>query len=78
MSKVIQERGGHLGFAKHAAPLGERQVRRDHNSRMLIEPQEQAEEQLPSGLTEEQRIASNWPPQCSDRVLTDDTVLRET
>ena len=37
MGQSIQQRRGHFGVAKHARPLGERQIRGDQNAGVLVE-----------------------------------------
>ena len=54
MSQPIEHCRGHFGIAKDVAPLGERQVCRDHHAGMLIELRQQMEQQGPSGLAKGQ------------------------
>jgi hypothetical protein len=37
VSQAVEQRGGHLGVAKHAGPIAERKVGGDDDRRALIE-----------------------------------------
>ena len=54
VGQAVEQRGGHLGVAKHAGPFAERKVGGDDDGRALIEPADQMEQQLAAGLGERQ------------------------
>ena len=54
MRQAVEQRRRHLGIAKHARPLGESQVGRDHHAGVLVELRQQMEQQGPAGLAERQ------------------------
>ncbi|VTY39042.1 Uncharacterised protein [Xylophilus ampelinus] len=54
MREPVEQGGGHLRVAEHAGPFGERQVRCDQHTRVLVQLAEQVEQQRPSGLAEGQ------------------------
>ena len=47
MREPVKQCGGHLGIAEHAGPLGERQVRGDHDAGVLVELGEQVDRSAP-------------------------------
>ena len=54
MRQPIQQRGGQLGIAEHAAPFREGQISRDDDAGPLVELGEQVEQQRAAGLRERQ------------------------
>jgi len=52
MGEAVEERGRHLGLAEHARPLAEGEVGGDDDRGLLVEPADQAEEELPVRLRE--------------------------
>ena len=52
--EAIQERGGHLGVAEDRRPFGEGQVGGEDDRGALVEPTDEVEQQLTSGLGEGQ------------------------
>src|SRR5947209_8916616 len=54
MGEAVEERGCHLGVAKHTGPITKGQVGGDDDGSALIQPADQMEEQLAAGLSERQ------------------------
>src|SRR5581483_7982317 len=54
MGQPIEQRGGHLGVAEHTGPLAEGKVGRDDYGCALIEPADEVEQKLATGLGEGQ------------------------
>lgn len=54
VGQPVQQGGRHLGVAEHAGPLGEVQVRRDHDAGVLVQAREQVKQRRPAGLAERQ------------------------
>ncbi len=52
--QAIEERGGHLGVAEDGGPFAEGQVGGDDDRGALVEPADEVEQQLASGLCEGQ------------------------
>ena len=52
--QTIEERGGHLGVAEDGRPFAEGQVGGDDDRGALVEPADEVEQQLASGLGEGQ------------------------
>jgi len=58
MREPIQEGGGHLGVAgEDVRPLTEGEIGRHQDGSLLVEPADEVEEQLPSGLRKGQVTA---------------------
>src|SRR5262249_13409287 len=54
MGQPVEQRGGHLGVAEDAGPLGEGQVGGNYDRGALVKPTDQMKEQLAAGLGERQ------------------------
>src|SRR5205814_3416497 len=54
MGQTIEERGRHLGVAKHTGPIAKGQIGGHDNGSALVKPADQMEEQLTAGLSERQ------------------------
>ena len=54
MGQPVEQRGGHLGVAEHAGPFAESEVGGDDDGGALIEPADEVEEKLATGLGEGQ------------------------
>ena len=54
MGQPIEQRGGHLGVPEHTGPLAEGKVGRDDYGCPLIEPADEVEQKLATGLGEGQ------------------------
>lgn len=54
MGQAVEECCRHLGITKHRRPFAEGKVRRDDDRGALVEPADQVEEELTSGLRERQ------------------------
>src|SRR5205823_14119406 len=54
MGETIEERGRHLGVAKHTGPIAKGQIGGDDNGSALVKPADQMKEQLAAGLSERQ------------------------
>jgi hypothetical protein len=54
MGEPVEHCGGHLGVAEHLRPIGEGEVCRDEEGRVLVELADEVEEQLTTGLAERQ------------------------
>jgi len=52
VGQAVEQRGGHLGVAKHARPFAERKIGGDDNGSTLIEPADEMEQELAAGLSE--------------------------
>src|SRR5262244_552476 len=52
MGEAVEERGCHLGVAKHTRPIGKRQIGGDDDGSALVKPADQMKEQLAAGLSE--------------------------
>jgi hypothetical protein len=52
MGQTVEQCCRHLGITKHRRPLAKCQVRRDDDRGALVEPADQVEEELTSGLRE--------------------------
>ena len=50
MGQAVEQRGCHLGVAKHTGPVAKGQIGRDDDRGALIEPADQMKEQLAAGL----------------------------
>ena len=61
MGEAVQERGGHLGIAKHCRPFSEGEVGGDDDRGALVELADQMEQQLAAGLGEGQIWPLNKP-----------------
>jgi hypothetical protein len=51
---AIEQHGGQLGVAKHAGPFAEGEVRGDDDRGSLVEPADEVEQELATGLGERQ------------------------
>jgi hypothetical protein len=56
MRETVEERGCHLGVAKHTGPIAKGQIGGDDDGSALIKPADQMKEQLATGLSEGQRV----------------------
>ena len=54
MGESIEQCSGHLGIAEHARPFTERQVGGDDDRGTLVEPADEVEQKLATGLSERQ------------------------
>src|ERR1700760_2596138 len=54
MCQAVEQRGRHLGVAKHARPFAKRQIRCHDDRGLLVEPTDQMEQQLAARLRERQ------------------------
>lgn len=54
MGQAIEQRGRHLGVAEHARPFAEGEVGGDEHRGLFVEPADQVEEELSTGLGERQ------------------------
>src|SRR5246127_4751351 len=54
MGEAVEERGCHLGVAKHTGPITKGQIGGDNDGNTLIESADQMKEQLAAGLSEGQ------------------------
>src|SRR5258708_17433399 len=54
VGQAVEKRGGHLGVAEHAGPFTEGEVRGDDDGRALVEPADEMEQKLTTGLSERQ------------------------
>ena len=54
MGQAVEERGCHLGVAKHTGPIAKGQIGGDDDGSALVEPADQMKEQLAAGLSEGQ------------------------
>ena len=54
MGEAVEERGCHLGVAKHTGPIAKGQIGGDDDGSALVEPADQMKEQLAAGLSEGQ------------------------
>ena len=54
MGEAVEERGCHLGVAKHTGPIAKGQIGGDDDGSALIKPADQMKEQLAAGLSERQ------------------------
>ena len=54
VSQAVEQRGGHLGVAEHAGPFTEGEIGSDDDGRSLVEPADEVEQQLATGLSERQ------------------------
>ena len=52
VGQAVEERGCHLGVAKHTGPIAKGQVGGNDDRGALIEPADQMKEQLAAGLSE--------------------------
>ena len=52
VGETVEQRGGHLGVAEHARPFAEGEVGGDNDRGPLVEPADQMEQQLATGLGE--------------------------
>jgi hypothetical protein len=50
VGQPVEQRGGHLGVAKHAWPFAEGEIGGDDNGSSLVEPADEMEQELPAGL----------------------------
>ena len=48
VGQAVEQRGRHLGVAKHAWPFTEGQVGSDDDRRALVEPANEVEQELPA------------------------------
>ena len=54
VGQAVEQRGRHLGVAKHTRPLAKGEVGGDDNGGALVEPAHQVEKQLATGVSEGQ------------------------
>ena len=54
MGEAVEERGGHLGVAEDGRPFADGEFGGDDDGGLLIEPADQVDEELPSGLGKRQ------------------------
>ena len=54
MGQAVEERGCHLGVAKHTGPIAKGQIGGDDDGSALVKPADQMKEQLAAGLSEGQ------------------------
>src|SRR6266481_3785922 len=54
VGQAIEQRGRHLCVAEHAGPFAEREIGGDDDRRALVEPADEMEQQLATGLGERQ------------------------
>src|SRR6202022_5124351 len=54
MGQAVEKRGGHLGVAEHAGPFTEGEIGGDDDGRALVEPADEMEQKLATGLSERQ------------------------
>jgi hypothetical protein len=52
MGQAVEKRGGHLGVAEHAGPFTEGEIGGDDDGRALVEPADEMEQKLATGLSE--------------------------
>ena len=52
--QAVEQRGRHLGVAKHAGPFTEGEIGGDDDGRALVEPADEMEQELAAGLSERQ------------------------
>src|SRR5581483_11154664 len=50
MGQPVEQRGGHLGVAKHAGPFSEGKIGGDDDGSALVEPADEMEQKLAAGL----------------------------
>ena len=54
MGQPVEQRGGHLGIAEHAGPFAEGEIGGDDDGGALVEPADEVEQELATGLGEGQ------------------------
>ena len=54
VGQAVEKRGGHLGVAEHAGPFTEGEIGGDDDGRALVEPADEMEQKLATGLSERQ------------------------
>src|SRR5260221_9330530 len=52
VGQAVEQRGRHLGIAKHTGPLSECEIGGDDDRRALVEPADEVEQELAAGLSE--------------------------
>jgi hypothetical protein len=52
VGQPVEQRGRHLGIAKHIGPLSECEIGGDDDRRALVEPADEVEQELAAGLSE--------------------------
>ena len=54
VGQPVEQRGGHLGIAEHAGPFAEGEIGGDDDGGALVEPADEVEQELATGLGEGQ------------------------